>query len=58
MYLVNYYMFHNLLVYMCLGYLVERVVPGNRVSIMGIYSIKKVSQGKPKRYDCPFSYIL
>ena len=30
-------------------YLVERVVPGNRVSIMGIYSIKKVSQGKAKR---------
>ena len=23
-------------------YLVERIVPGNRVSIMGIYSIKKV----------------
>ena len=30
-------------------YLVERVVPGNRVSIMGVYSIKKVSQGKAKK---------
>ena len=27
----------------------ERVVPGNRISVMGIYSIKKVIQGKAKR---------
>ena len=32
-----------------LRYLVERVVPGNRVSVMGVYSIKKVSQGKAKK---------
>lgn len=31
-----------------LRYLCDRVVPGNRVTIMGIYSIKKVAAAKAK----------
>lgn len=34
-----------------LRYLCDRVVPGNRVTIMGIYSIKKVAQTKGKGRD-------
>ncbi|KAG9335923.1 hypothetical protein JZ751_003480 [Albula glossodonta] len=33
----------------CDRYLCDRVVPGNRVTIMGIYSIKKGAQAKAKR---------
>lgn len=29
-------------------YLTEKVVPGNRVTVMGIYSIKKVAQKNDK----------
>ncbi len=32
-------------------YLCDRVVPGNRVTVMGIYSIKKVAQIKAKSHD-------
>uniref|UniRef100_A0A3Q2QI73 DNA replication licensing factor MCM5 n=1 Tax=Fundulus heteroclitus TaxID=8078 RepID=A0A3Q2QI73_FUNHE len=32
----------------CDRYLCDRVVPGNRVTIMGIYSIKKVAASKPR----------
>ncbi len=32
-------------------YLCDRVVPGNRVTVMGIYSIKKVAQIKAKGHD-------
>lgn len=32
-------------------YLCDRVVPGNRVTVMGIYSIKKVAQAKNKGRD-------
>uniref|UniRef100_A0A8C8GY48 DNA replication licensing factor MCM5 n=1 Tax=Oncorhynchus tshawytscha TaxID=74940 RepID=A0A8C8GY48_ONCTS len=35
----------------CDRYLCDRVVPGNRVTIMGIYSIKKVAQAKGKGRD-------
>uniref|UniRef100_A0A8C2C1Y4 DNA replication licensing factor MCM5 n=1 Tax=Cyprinus carpio TaxID=7962 RepID=A0A8C2C1Y4_CYPCA len=35
----------------CDRYLCDRVVPGNRVTIMGIYSIKKVAQTKAKGRD-------
>uniref|UniRef100_A0AAY5EMW7 DNA replication licensing factor MCM5 n=1 Tax=Electrophorus electricus TaxID=8005 RepID=A0AAY5EMW7_ELEEL len=35
----------------CDRYLCDRVVPGNRVTIMGIYSIKKVAQLKNKGRD-------
>uniref|UniRef100_A0AAY4CUY5 DNA replication licensing factor MCM5 n=1 Tax=Denticeps clupeoides TaxID=299321 RepID=A0AAY4CUY5_9TELE len=35
----------------CDRYLCDRVVPGNRVTIMGIYSIKKVMQTKSKGRD-------
>lgn len=31
-------------------YLTEKVVPGNRVTVMGIYSIKKVAQKADKVY--------
>ncbi|KAJ7357502.1 minichromosome maintenance protein 5 [Desmophyllum pertusum] len=35
----------------CDRYLTEKVVPGNRVTVMGIYSIKKVSQKGDKDRD-------
>ncbi|XP_016382218.1 DNA replication licensing factor mcm5-like [Sinocyclocheilus rhinocerous] len=35
----------------CNTYLCDRVVPGNRVTVMGIYSIKKVAQTKAKGRD-------
>uniref|UniRef100_A0A8C2F209 DNA replication licensing factor MCM5 n=1 Tax=Cyprinus carpio TaxID=7962 RepID=A0A8C2F209_CYPCA len=35
----------------CDRYLCDRVVPGNRVTVMGIYSIKKVAQTKAKGRD-------
>ncbi|CAB1342007.1 unnamed protein product [Coregonus sp. 'balchen'] len=35
----------------CDRYLCDRVVPGNRVTIMGIYSIKKVAHAKGKGRD-------
>lgn len=35
----------------CDRYLCDRVVPGNRVTIMGIYSIKKSAQSKNKSRD-------
>uniref|UniRef100_A0AAR2IT29 DNA replication licensing factor MCM5 n=1 Tax=Pygocentrus nattereri TaxID=42514 RepID=A0AAR2IT29_PYGNA len=35
----------------CDRYLCDRVVPGNRVTIMGIYSIKKMAQAKTKGRD-------
>lgn len=34
-----------------LRYLCDKVVPGNRVTIMGIYSIKKSAQSKNRRRD-------
>lgn len=34
-----------------LRYLCDKVVPGNRVTIMGIYSIKKSAQSKNKGRD-------
>lgn len=34
-----------------LRYLCDKVVPGNRVTIMGIYSIKKSAQSKNKSRD-------
>lgn len=42
----------SLTFYLCvLRYLCDRVVPGNRVTIMGIYSIKKIAQAKNKGRD-------
>ncbi|XP_065508827.1 DNA replication licensing factor MCM5 isoform X2 [Caloenas nicobarica] len=35
----------------CDRYLCDKVVPGNRVTIMGIYSIKKSAQSKNRRRD-------
>lgn len=38
----------QLRLFLFLRYLCDRVVPGNRVTIMGIYSIKKMAAAKTK----------
>ena len=43
----------------CDRYLTDRVVPGNRITVLGIYSIKKVSTKAGKVGDsCPMCGVL